>query len=199
MTLKEPLSEFWRCEAARCVAVLRGHHVELELLNAEGTAFFRKSVPTRQAAMRESEGLRELVGAPDWPAPGGSLRPFALVIEDDRNGGFPVADALRASGMRAIACPSGAEAVVLARDLLPDLIVLDSVLSDVSMADVYRMILADPITAPLPIVALATPSAGLRDEGAGLHILPVNSYRTETLRAAVRQFVGQTMAPGAPQ
>jgi len=199
MTLKESLSEFWRCETVRCVAASRGHYLELELRNAEGTAFFRKIVPTRQAAMMEAEDLRRLVSAPECPGPEGSLRPFAVVIEDDGRGGFQLADALRASGMRALACSSGAEGVALARELQPDLIVLDFRLSDVLVADVYRMILADPITAMLPIVGVTTSAEARREPGGGLATIPVASCQIQTLRAAVRQFVGQTAATGAVQ
>ncbi len=198
MTLKEPLSELWRYETVRCVAVSRGPHVQLELRNAEGAAFFRKCVPTRQAAMMEAEDLRLLVGAPEGPVPAGSLRPFAVVIEDDRNG-FHISDALRASGMRTIACPGGAEGVVMARELQPDLIVLDFSLAEIAVADLCRMILTDPITASLPIVVVTTSADGRLEPSGGLNAIGINSCQIETLPAAARHFVGQTTAPGATQ
>lgn len=40
-------SELWRREAVHCVIVPHGHRVEVELRNADGTAFLRKSAPTR--------------------------------------------------------------------------------------------------------------------------------------------------------
>ncbi len=140
MIPKEPLSELWRYESVRCVIVPHGRHVQVELRNAGDAPFLRKIVPTRGAALGEAESLRLLVGPREQPGP----RPFALVIEDDCDTEFPLTDSLRRSGIRAFGCRSGVEGMVLARELTPDLIVLDYRFPDVPAADVCRMVRADP-------------------------------------------------------
>lgn len=197
MLFEEPLSEPWRYESVHCVIVPHGQRVEVELRNAGGTAFLRMSAPTRQAALNEAEYLRLLVRARERTQPQAELKPFALVIEDERNNCDVLTEALRVSGMRAFGCRSGAEGMSLARELTPDLIVLDYRLPDVSGADVCRMLRADPITAPIPIVAVTASPDSLRQEGCAADAVLTKPCQIDTLMAAARLFVRHVTAPGA--
>ena len=195
MILKESLAELWRHDGVHCVVVPHGPSVEIELRNSAGTAFLRKTAPTRQAALNEAEYLRLLVHARDRALPQAGLKPFALVIEEDRDTDHTLAEALRVFGMRAFGCRSGAEAFGLARELTPDLIVLDYGLPDVSAADVCRMLRSDPVTAPIPIVAVTASPESLRKEACGVDAVLTKPCQIDTLMAAVRLFVRQTAAP----
>jgi DNA-binding response OmpR family regulator len=80
--------------------------------------------------------------------------PLVLVVEDS--------DAIRAaftilleeSGYAVAAAATGAEAVRLAGDRAPDLVLLDLGLPDIPGLDVLRRIRANPATAHVPVVAL---------------------------------------------
>jgi CheY-like chemotaxis protein len=80
--------------------------------------------------------------------------PLVLVVEDS--------DAIRAaftilleeSGYAVAAAANGAEAVRLAAERAPDLVLLDLGLPDISGLEVTRRIKADPATARIPLVAL---------------------------------------------
>jgi CheY-like chemotaxis protein len=80
--------------------------------------------------------------------------PLVLVVEDS--------DAIRAaftilleeSGYAVAAAATGAEALRLAAERNPDLVLLDLGLPDMSGLDVARLIRAAPATASIPLVAL---------------------------------------------
>jgi CheY-like chemotaxis protein len=84
----------------------------------------------------------------------GAPAPLVLVVEDS--------DAIRAaftilleeSGYAVAAAATGAEAVRLAGDRAPDLVLLDLGLPDIPGLDVLRRIRANPATAHVPVVAL---------------------------------------------
>jgi DNA-binding response OmpR family regulator len=83
-----------------------------------------------------------------------AAEPLVLVVEDS--------DAIRAaftilleeSGYAVAAAATGAEAVRLAGDRAPDLVLLDLGLPDIPGLDVLRRIRANPTTAHVPVVAL---------------------------------------------
>lgn len=195
MVLKESVSELWRHDAVHCVIVPHGRRMEVELRNGDGTPFLRKSAPTRQAALNEAEHLRLLVRARDRALPTTCLKPFALVIEDDRDNCDALTEALRVSGMRALGCRSGAEGVSLARELAPDLIVLDYRLPDVTGADVCRMLRADPVTSRIPIVAVTAAPESLRQEACGVDAVLAKPCQIDTLLAAARLLVRHMAVP----
>ena len=195
MLPEEPPSELWRHEAVHCVIVPHGQRVEVELRNASGTPFLRKSTPTRQAALNEAEYLRLLLRPRERTLPQPGLKPFALVVEDDRETCDALTEALRVSGMRAFGCRSGAEGISLARELTPDLIVLDHRLPDVSGADVCRMLRADPITSSIPIVAVTASPESLRSESCGADAVLAKPCQIDTLMAAARLFVRYMAGP----
>lgn len=188
-------SELWRHEAVHCVIVPHGQRVEVELRNASGTPFLRKSVPTRQAALNEAEYLRLLLRARQRTLPQPGLKPFALVIEDDRDTCDALTEALRVSGMRAFGCRSGADGVSLARELIPDLIVLEYRLPDVSGADVCSTLRADPVTSSIPIVAVTASPDSLRSESGGVDAVLTKPCQIDTLMAAARLFVRYMASP----
>src|SRR5258705_5995774 len=127
MFVHDSMAELWSDSTVKCVVVPHDHQLEVELRNADGSAFLRKTVQTRQAAMNEAEYLRLLLCSSGRPAPSRRLKPFALVIEDDRDD-FDALDVLleglRVSGMRALGCRSGAEGLGLGPALAPDLTVV---------------------------------------------------------------------------
>jgi CheY-like chemotaxis protein len=132
-----------------------------------------------------------LLHARNRPPVSQELKPFALVIEDDQDNRDALAEALRACGMRAFGCRSGTEGIALARELMPDLVVLDYRLPDVNGAEVCRMLRGDPATAGLPIVAVTAAPELLRAENAGADAVLTKPCQIDTLMAAARLFIRQ--------
>ena len=189
MFAQDSTAELWTGEGVRCVLVPQGPHVEVQLRNAGGSAFLRKTAPTRQAALNEAEYLRLLLQAAHRPTPKRALKPFALVIEDDRDNCEALREALRLAGMRALGCGQGGEGVALARELAPDLIVLDYKLPDVSGADVCRQLRGDPETASTPIIVVTASPEALRGERCPADAVLTKPCQLDTLIAAARLFV----------
>jgi CheY-like chemotaxis protein len=182
-------AELWAGQNVRCVLVPNGQQVEVQLRNADGSAFLRKTAPSRQAALNEAEYLRLLLHAAQRPTPKRGLKPFALVIEDDRDNCDALSEALRLSGMRALGCARGAEGVALARELAPDLIVIDYKLPDVTGAEVCRQLRGDPETASTAIIAVTASPEALRAEGCEADAVLMKPCQLDTLIAAARLFV----------
>ena len=194
MFLQETTAELWADVNVRCVLVPNGQQVEVQLRNTDGSAFLRKMAPSRQAALNEAEYLRLLLQAAQRPAPKRGLKPFALVIEDDRDNCDALSEALRLSGMRALGCSHGREGVALARELAPDLIVIDYKLPDLTGAEVCRLIRAAPETAFAPIIAVTASPEALRAEGCQADAVLTKPCQLDTLINAARLYV-RDLAP----
>jgi CheY-like chemotaxis protein len=80
--------------------------------------------------------------------------PLVLVVEDSEAIRAAFTILLEESGYAVAAAATGAEALRLAAERKPDLVLLDLGLPDMSGLDVARLIRADPATASIPLVAL---------------------------------------------
>jgi two-component system, cell cycle response regulator DivK len=109
---------------------------------------------------------------------GGPTAPLVLLVDDDARNRKLARDVLQAAGLRTIEAASGAESIALAESHLPDVVLLDLHLPDMTGTEVAHLLTAGPRTAAIPVVAL---SAGY-DPG-----------REERLRA--RGFAGYLEKP----
>src|SRR5688572_5110371 len=82
------------------------------------------------------------------------MRPKVLVVEDDANLVELVRYNLEAAGFDIVTTPDGEEALVLAGEEKPDLVVLDWMIENLSGIEVCRRLRRAPATANLPIVML---------------------------------------------
>jgi CheY-like chemotaxis protein len=85
-----------------------------------------------------------------------SEAPCVLVADDNVKAVEQVATALQAEGYRVLRAYSGAEAIAAARRELPDLLILDLMMPEVSGFEVARALRDSERTARIPILALAT-------------------------------------------
>ncbi|HEU4938244.1 MAG TPA: response regulator [Vicinamibacterales bacterium] len=189
MLVHTATAELWTHGAVTCVLVPHGHNVDVELRNADGSAFLRKTAPNRQAALNEAEYLRLLLRPAQHVVRSSELKPFALVIEDDADNRDALSDALKMTGMRVLGCGTGAEGVALALELLPDLVVVDHRLPDVTGTDVCRHLRNQPQTATTAIIAVTAAPEALRLEGCDADAVLSKPYQLDTLIAAARLFV----------
>jgi CheY-like chemotaxis protein len=196
MFVQDSTAELWSDEKVTCVLVPRGQLVEVELRNADGSAFLRKSAPTREAALNEAEYLRLLLTAAGRTPVNQGLKPFALVMEGDPDHDDAISNALRLSGMRVLTCRRGVEGVLLARDLAPDLMVVDCSLPDLSGAEVCNRLRESADTANAPIIAVTAAPEASRAEGCRADAVLTRPFQAGTLLAAARLLVPQ-LAPGA--
>jgi CheY-like chemotaxis protein len=155
----------WSERAVRCVIVPGSGETAVELRNEQGVPFLRKKAPTLTAARNEGEYLRLVLNRDTSPPGGGGLKPFALIVEDEIDTADAYREALRVSGVRALSAQTGREAIRLASELLPDLMILDYRLPDMHGAEVCRKMRANPATAAIPIlVVTASPQDTFDDQ-----------------------------------
>jgi two-component system, cell cycle response regulator DivK len=95
------------------------------------------------------------------------VEPLVLIVDDNEKNLRLARDVLRAAGMRTLEAQSGAEAISLAVEHVPDVVLMDLRLGDMDGADAARALAGEPLTAHIPVVALSA----LR-----LHDLPSESF-----------------------
>jgi CheY-like chemotaxis protein len=189
MFVDDSTAELWTHGAVTCVLVPHGPNVDVELRNADGSAFLRKTAPNRQAALNEAEYLRLLLHPSPRAVRSSTLKPFALVIEDDVGNREALSEALRMSGMRVLGCRTGGEGLGLALELSPDLVVVDYRLPDLTGGDVCRRLRNEPQTATAPIIVVTPAPEALRSEGCDADAVLSKPCEIDTLIAAARLFV----------
>lgn len=77
-----------------------------------------------------------------------------LIVEDNELNMKLFNDLLEAKGYKILQTRNGREALVIARDQHPDLILMDIQLPEVSGLDVTKWIKEDPQTADIPVIAV---------------------------------------------
>lgn len=110
-------------------------------------------------------------------------QPFVLVVDDTDGNRYAVARALRGAGMRVTEAATGADALRLAA-ALPDLIVLDVNLPDMTGYDVGRIVKRDPATAHIPVMHVSASFTGSADRAFGLES-GADAYLTHPIDADV--------------
>jgi two-component system cell cycle response regulator DivK len=85
------------------------------------------------------------------PAPG----PLVLIVDDNEKNLKLARDVLRAAGFRTLDAVNGAEALTLATEYLPDVVLLDLRLPDMDGVDVARELRDRTRTRLIPVVALS--------------------------------------------
>ena len=88
----------------------------------------------------------------DTAAPG----PLVLIVDDNATNLKLARDVLRAAGFRTLEAATGAEGIALAREHLPDVVLMDLRLPDMLGTDAARALARDPRTAAVPVVALSS-------------------------------------------
>jgi len=121
--------------------------------------------------------------------------PLVLIVDDSAMNLKLAGDLLVVAGFRTLTAGSGEEAVALAAERLPDLILMDLRLPDMDGADAARLLARDVRTASIPVVALTSvaleeASAWLADAGFADYIeKPID---VETFPQLVRRYCRPT-------
>jgi two-component system, cell cycle response regulator DivK len=121
--------------------------------------------------------------------------PLVLIVDDNAKNLKLAGDLLVVAGFRTLTAGSGEEAVALAAEQLPDVILMDLRLPDMDGTDAARLLARDARTASIPVVALTSvaleeASAWLADAGfAGYIEKPID---VESFPQSVRQHCLRT-------
>jgi two-component system cell cycle response regulator DivK len=89
--------------------------------------------------------------------------PLALIVDDNEKNRKLAKTLLDAAGFTTIAAADGAEAVAVAGENVPDVILMDLRLPDMGGEEALRTLREDPTTARIPVVAMSALSL----EGSG--------------------------------
>jgi two-component system, cell cycle response regulator DivK len=93
--------------------------------------------------------------------------PLVLIVDDNARNLKLARDVLEAAGFRTLAAETAGEAITLAEEHLPDVILMDIRLPDMDGAEATRKLAAGVRTARIPVVALT--SLALAEGSAWLH------------------------------
>jgi DNA-binding response OmpR family regulator len=115
------------------------------------------------------------------------MPPKILVVDDEPDALEVLAFKLREAGYAVVLAKDGAEALEMARNELPSLIVLDVMLPEIDGLDVCRILRRDPRFASTPILML-TARVEERDQALGLE-LGADEYLTKPF--SPRELVGR--------
>jgi two-component system cell cycle response regulator DivK len=77
-----------------------------------------------------------------------------LIVEDNEKNMKLARDVLQAKGYKTLEAVTGEDGVRLAKENLPDLVLMDIQLPGISGIDAFRQLRADPNTTRIPVVAL---------------------------------------------
>jgi PAS domain S-box-containing protein len=126
-----------------------------------GLALTRGATASLQKPVRRAQLTASLAGLGLHEEP--TRTRTVLVVDDDPKAVELVAAFLPAPDYAVIRCYGGAEAVVLARRLLPDLVLLDLMMPDVTGFDVVEALQHDPMTAAIPVLVVTAKQITARD------------------------------------
>lgn len=113
-----------------------------------------------------------------------------LVVEDETDTLVHLSNILRRSGYEVIATDKGREGLEFAQKFLPDLILLDIVIPDMSGSDIAFTLSQDPAAANIPIIFLTgilTKEEEFSIKKAGKHLLMAKPITGKELLEMVRR------------
>jgi len=90
--------------------------------------------------------------------------PLILIVDDNERNRKLARDVLRLARFRTLEAVTGAEAIALAAEHLPDLILMDLRLPDLDGTEAARILRAGPRTSQIPVVAVTALRLDAHDE-----------------------------------
>jgi DNA-binding response OmpR family regulator len=102
---------------------------------------------------------------------------------------------LNRRGFSVHGAPGGKEGLVLIRELIPDLVLLDLMMPDMDGWEVYQQMKADESTRNIPVIVVTAKAQNI-DKVLGLHIAKVDDYiakpfSPQELTDSVEKILGQ--------
>jgi CheY-like chemotaxis protein len=116
-----------------------------------------------------------------------------LLVEDNEDNRIIYTTVLRHVGYQVVEAVDGAQAIALARSVVPDLILMDISIPQVDGWEATRILRRDPITKDIPIIALT--AHAMTDDREKATALGFTSYLAKPVEpravvAEVRRWIG---------
>ncbi|HEX8657776.1 MAG TPA: two-component regulator propeller domain-containing protein [Hymenobacter sp.] len=166
------------------------------------------AAPLATAAEATASGSAALPGPPELGEPGsGADADLVLVLEDNAEVREFIRSTLAADGYRLLTAADGAAGLALALAEVPDLIVSDVMMPNLSGYQVCQQLKAHPATSHVPVVLLTAksdPEAKLEGLETGADCFLAKPFSPRELRAQVRNLLAlrhrlqARLAPPAP-
>lgn len=118
----------------------------------------------------------------------------ALIIEDDKDASFILADIVRDRGFEPVQSHTGEEGLDLARKLKPDLVFLDVMLPDLDGYKICEALKLDKETNPIPIImvtALTADADRVQGFRVGADAYVAKPYTPDDIAGAVERALNQ--------
>ena len=115
--------------------------------------------------------------------------PKVLVAEDDRSVRMTIEFVLEDEGFEVHMAADGAEALQKAREILPDVILLDQIMPKMDGKEVFAALRADESTRSIPVIVLTGMARGAPSEWPGAHFVG-KPFAPEELVDQIRELVG---------
>ncbi|MDB4884342.1 MAG: response regulator receiver [Gemmatimonadetes bacterium] len=117
-----------------------------------------------------------------------------LLVEDNEDNRIIYSTVLRHVGYQVVEALDGAQAIALARSVLPDLILMDISIPEVNGWEATRILRQDPATCAIPIIALT--AHALADDRARATEVGFTAYLAKPIEpravlAEVRRWLGE--------
>jgi two-component system cell cycle response regulator DivK len=93
-----------------------------------------------------------------------SYQPLVLIVDDSDRNRKLARDVLRRAQFRTLEAATAAEGILLASEHLPDVILMDLRLPDLDGTEAARMLVAEPRTSRIPVVAVTALPLDARDD-----------------------------------
>jgi twitching motility two-component system response regulator PilH len=122
------------------------------------------------------------------------MMPRILVVDDSPTENFKISGVLKRHGHEVLAAESGEQALQVARDSQPDLILMDIVMPGLNGFQATRQLTRDPATSAIPVVMLTAKSQeadriwGERQGARGYLVKPVED---SVLVATISQVLAE--------
>ena len=149
---------------------LMGGEIGVECTVGEGCAFWieldRAAPPLNTVRTAEANGTSHRMGMVQAPS---VALPRTLLYVEDNLANVKLIEAIieRQPAMRLLTAPNGKYGIEMAREFLPDFILMDIDLPDISGFEARQMLTNDPVTTHIPVIALSA-NAMPRDIQQGL-------------------------------
>jgi two-component system cell cycle response regulator DivK len=120
------------------------------------------------------------------------MKPRVLLVEDNEQNSYLASYLLQAGGLEVLRATNGVQALALARDAKPDLILTDIQLPEMDGYELGRLLKAYPDLKHIPLVAATSfAMAGDRDKALaiGFDAYLEKPFDAESFLAEIRQFL----------
>jgi len=179
----------------------RAHLADMEIVDEAMAGSTDESMDLEAAARREAESVGVLEEAAFSPASHRPLStpdvPTILVVDDEADVRMLVRDYL-GDGFRVLEAADGNEALALAREAMPDLILTDVMMPHLDGYTLCRCLKTDAQLASIPVV-MVTAKAAEEDKIAGLETgaddYLVKPFYAPELRALLKNLIATRLSP----